>query len=284
MSVAPNSADNPVQSAHYVRRRLMTPMFWAMMMAALLCLGAAALVVIDGPRLFPAPAVPAQARAVAPPAVSPLATAIVATSPIPTAPPPSIDDAAGLRTRVAALEARQDRLLGAAAEALAVAGLSQAASQPRPFSQTLDQFNRILAEPQVAALAPLALQGAPTRIDLAHQLDDIAARLAVEARAPGRRASLAARLAYALSRLVSVRRLDPSGSGPEALIAQAEAAANAGDIEGALALTSRLPQTTDAALRGWRESAQRRIAIDRALAVLEAQSVSDLAAARSGAS
>jgi hypothetical protein len=185
-----------------------------------------------------------------------------------------------LQGRVSALEARQGRVLDAAGEALATAALTQAANQPRPFALTLSQYDRVLAQPQAAALAPLAAQGAPTRAELARQLDEVAARLAVDSRAPSPGASLPARIAYAVSRLVSIRRLDPTGTGPEALIAQAQIAAGAGDIETALALTSRLPPTTNTALASWREGARRRVTIDQAISALGARAVADLAAAR----
>jgi hypothetical protein len=113
-------------------------------------------------------------------------------------------------------------------------------------------------------------------------LDEIATRLAVEARAPGPKASLPARLSYALSRLVSIRRLDPNGNGPDALVAQAQNAADAGDIDVALSLVSRLPPMADDSLSAWRDGARRRIAIDQAIGALQAQAISDLAAARSG--
>jgi hypothetical protein len=193
--------------------------------------------------------------------------------------PPSSD--AGLAARVGALEARQNRMLDAATEALAVATLSHAADQSQPFAQTLGAFARALPSAGVAALTPLALQGAPTRTELARSLDDLAARLAAEARVPAEGASLPARIAYALSRLVSIRQVDPAGSGPDAIIASAEIAANSGDIEGALRLLSRLPASTNAPLAAWRDSAHRRVAIDHALARLQAEAMTDLALARS---
>ncbi len=261
----------------------MTPAFWAMMVVAALCLVAAIVVVVAGPRLF-------GVRASAPEA----AKAASQTATLSTRPAPSFDDSAstlskappapasGLDGRVSSLEARQNRVLDAAGEALAATILSQAASGPRPFVQTLNEFSRVLTEPQTSALAPFATQGAPSRAELSRQLDEIATRLAVEARAPGPKASLPARLSYALSRLVSIRRLDPNGNGPDALVAQAQNAADAGDIDVALSLVSRLPPMADDSLSAWRDGARRRIAIDQAIGALQVQAISDLAAARSG--
>jgi hypothetical protein len=80
---------------------------------------------------------------------------------------------------------------------------------------------------------------------------------------------------------VSIRQVNPAGTGPDAIIARAEIAANAGDIEGALSFLSRLPSSTNASLASWRELARRRVAIDQAIAGLETQAMSDLAVARS---
>lgn len=277
MSVAPDSADYTAPPTPRARARVMTPAFWAMMAVAALSLLAALVVVIGAPRLLGARVM---APAATPTRALPSPVALPAESPapaLPNAPPGAV---AVLDGRVLSLEARQNRVLDAAGEALAATVLTQAASGPRPFVQTLNQFSRVLAQPQTAALTPLATQGAPSRTELSRQLDDIATRLAVEARAPGRKASLPARLSYALSRLVSIRRLDPHGTGPDALVAQAQIAADSGDIEGALALVSRLPPVSDDALTSWRDGARRRIVIDQAIGVLQAQAVSDLAAAR----
>jgi hypothetical protein len=282
MSLAPDSTDYPAPAAHRARGRVMTPAFWAMMVVAALCLSAAVIVVVGGPRLFRArPTAPREAPASPQISVaSRVALPAEATAPALSNGPPNA--VAGLDGRVLSLEAHQNRVLDAAGEALAATVLTQAASGPRPFAQTLNQFSRVLAPPQTAVLTPLATQGAPSRTELARQLDDIATRLAVEARAPGRKASLPARLSYALSRLVSIRRLDPNGTGPDALVAQAQIAADSGDIESALTLVSRLPPMSDEALTSWRDGARRRIIIDQAIGALQAQAVSDLAAARVG--
>jgi hypothetical protein len=254
------------------------------MILALISLLAATAFVL-GPRLMGGHGFFRQANSARAPLVAsdePRAEAPGAALAAPTAAPPSPAPAdAGLAGRVATLEARQDRILNAATEALAVAALSRAADQPQPFAQALGAFAKAIPGPETAALAPLALQGAPTRTQLARGLDDLASRVAAEARVPAEGASLPARIAYALSRLVSIRQVDPAGSGPDAIIARAEIAANAGDIEGALNLLSRLPASSNGVLAAWRDSARRRVAIDQALAGLQAVALTDLASARS---
>ncbi len=287
MTAEPDAAPFAARPARAPRPVILSVGFWFAMILALISLMVAALFVV-GPRLMggrgpshasSSPArdagsvssgeAPVRVLQAAPPALSV------------TAATPPASDVAELQSRVTNIELRQARLLDAASEALAVANLSRVVDQPQPFAQTLSAFAKVLPGSQVAILAPLALQGAPTRTELARSLDDLAARVAAEARAPVQGASLPARVAYALSRLVSIRQVDPTGSGPDAIIARAEIAANAGDIEGALSFLSRLPASTNAALASWRDSARRRVAIDQAVAGLQTEAMADLAAARS---
>jgi hypothetical protein len=284
MTVEPDAA--PFSRHPAPRPVILSAAFWFAMLVALISLLVAALFVLS-PRLmsgrgpFHTPPATGRDSAALTPGDAPRQVAGVTapTPPVIAANPPA-SDVAGLQSRVAAIESRQTRLLDAATEALAVAALSRAADQPQPFAPTLGAFAKTLPSSAAATLTPLALQGAPTRTELARSLDDLAARLAAEARAPAEGASLPARIAYALSRLVSIRQVDPGGSGPDAIIARAEIDANAGDIEGALSLLSRLPPSTNTLLAAWRDAARRRVAIDQALAGLQTQAMVDLTAAR----
>ena len=278
MSAPPDSAEFAARRAPPGRAPVMSAPFWAMMILAACCLLAAVLVVVVGPRLLAVRRAAPSAAAPSSPAPS-LAMAAASTPP-PGVPLPAPGDLAGLETRFGVLEAGQTRILDAASRALAVAVLSEAANQPRPFAQTLSQFEPILPPTAILALTPLALKGAPTRAELAVDLDDVATRAAVEARAPTRTASLGARLAYALSRLVSIRRVDPSGSGPDGLIVRAQMSAAAGDTEGALALIDQLPPASSQVLKVWREDAVRRIDIDRDVSALQIEAAANLASAR----
>jgi hypothetical protein len=90
-----------------------------------------------------------------------------------------------------------------------------------------------------------------------------------------------AQLTYALSRVVSVRRIDATGRGPDAVLAQAERRAGDGDLEGAVAVLDTLPPGARGGLAPWRDKAVRRIEIDGHIAGLRAQAAADLAALRS---
>ena len=266
--------------AAYGRRRLMSGGFWVMMGFCVLCLLAAAAIVTLGPRLMGTrPA--ASTRPVAPP-TAPLVAQV------PTPPPAaaplvsgSPDEVAALGDRVSRLEAGDARVLGAAAEALAAAALTDATAQPRSFAAELAACERVLpASPQVLALRPLAGEGAPTRAALAEALADIASRASMAARAPGKGAGIMAQISYAVSRVVNVRRLDATGAGADAVLVRAQRRAADGDLEGAVAMLDKLSAAARTPLLGWSAEARRRIAIDQDVAALRAQAVVDLATAR----
>ncbi len=92
-----------------------------------------------------------------------------------------------------------------------------------------------------------------------------------------------AQIGYAISRVVSIRRVDPGGTGPDAALARAQRRADAGDLEGAVLALDGLPAGAHERLETWRAGAQRRLDIDRHVAALRARALADLAAAQAGA-
>jgi len=271
--------------AVYGRRRILTPTFWAMLGLSLVCILAGMAIAVLAPRLLhahlaPSPAAPSIQSTPPVPFPTPGPTATLPGSTI--APAPGAD-IAGLEARIGRLESAQARMLDAAGGALAAAALSQAAQGPAPFSGELAAFQRALPGSLAApALAPLAAQGAPTRAALAERLSDIAAGIAAAARTPGQRASLASQLLYAISRVVTIRRIDGAGGGADAALARALRRAQDGDLEGALAILDTLPPAAQTPLRAWREAALRRIAIDKEVEALRAEALADLELARLG--
>ncbi|HEY5070920.1 MAG TPA: hypothetical protein VII63_02710 [Caulobacteraceae bacterium] len=270
--------------AAYRRRRILSPSFWAMMSLAVLSVLAGVAIMSFGPRLFRArPSEPAPAPSATLPPES--ATASIAAAAAPplvalTAPSPEV---AALEGRLQRLENGQARTIDAAAAALAAAALSEASQGPGPFAGELAAYQRVLPGSQEArALAPLAAEGAPSRAALAAELTDVAAVVATAARAPGKRASVLEQIAYAVSKVVTVRRIDGSGGGADAALATAERRAAEGDLEGASAALRALPGAAQGPLRAWRESAARRISIDRRVDALRGQALADLEAAREG--
>lgn len=273
MNPAPESAElAPSRDPQaYARRPLLGGVFWLMMAFCVLCLLAAAAVVVLGPRLAPV----RQAAAVVAPRATPAETPAAPLAQD-IAPAPASGD---LAARVQRLESGETRIADAAAGAVAAAALSDAAAKPAPFSSDLATASRLLpGSPDAIALAPLAQEGAPTRAALAAELSDIAAQVATAARAPGKDASFMDRVFYAFSRVVTVRRIDENATGMDAVLAKAERAADDGDLENAVVLLDRLPDPTKAVLAPWRDKAERRIQIDQHIAALRAQAMANLAA------
>lgn len=263
--------------AAYARRPLLTGEFWVMMAFCGLCLVAAALVFMLGPR-FIATHHPTRA-------LSPLAAAIAPTPPVaaPSIAAPPVQEG-DLSARVQRLETNEDKVLAASAAALAAAALSDAAAKPAPFAPELAAAARLLpGSPDALALAALAQKGAPTAAALAEELTELGGEISTAARAPGKDASFLDQAFYAVSRVVSIRRIDTHGGGADATLARAERTADDGDLEGAVAILDRLPESAKARLEPWREKAMRRIEIDRRIAGLRAQAMAELAAARSAA-
>ena len=264
----------------YGRPRMLSGAFWMAMAFGVLCLIAAVLVLTLGPRLFAQKPVPRVAAA-ANPSIPDWAALASASRAIPLPAPGAAVDVSALAIRIGRLEAGQARALDAAAGALAAAALSDAAAQSRPFAVELTVYQRVLPPSANAlALQSLAAEGAPTRAALAAELATLAARASVAAKAPADSAGIMERIAYAVSRVVNVRRVDAVGGGPDALIAKAQRAAADGDLEGALVILQSLGPTARAPLEAWNDKARRRIAIDRAVAGLRDEAVAALADAR----
>ena len=257
--------------ATYGAPRLLSRGFWFFIGLGVVGLASAVIFVILTPRLT-APRL----------AASPVVRAL----PIPTAPvqivaPPTAAGPAGLEDRVRRLEANQARLASAAEEALAAASLNEAADGPRPFTGELNAFSgALVGSPDLRALYPLAAQGAPTRVVLAADLTGFSSRVAAAAARPSLSAGFVAQLSYALSRVVSIRRVEAVGPGPEADLLRAQQRANLGDLEGAVSIIDALPAAAREPLAPWRDSARRRLEIDGHISGLRVHALADLAAAR----
>lgn len=268
--------DLPRDPAEYRPRPLMGVGFWALIAFGVLCVLAGAAVAYLAPRLLPpAPASPAAAPAAAP-AASPAGPS-AALAPVPAAPSP--DEVARLNARIAALESQGARSSEAAVAALAAAELVDAARGSRPFARELAGLRAAAPDlPELAALARLAETGAPSTAALAASFPDAAARAARMARKPPAGAPVDQRIAYAATRIVSVRRIDDLASDTaDARLARAQAALEAGDAAAAVKQLDGLPQASRDALADWLAGAERRAEIDREVAALRARAVKDLA-------
>lgn len=288
MSAPPDSdLAAPKDPAAYRPRSLLGASFWAMIAFGLVCVLAGAglwslapqlLSHRPAPRLFESAPEPTRPAAAATPAPEPAA------QPAPPAPAGPSPEMTQLNARVSALEAQETRTAHAAAAALAAAAAVEASQTSRPFPEEAAALRAVSpASPELDELARLAQTGAPSRAALAATFPDFAARAASAARKPGQGAPLGDRIAYALSQIVMVRRIDDlAGAGPDAELARAERFVEDGDFERALQALDRLPPAAREAMAPWRLRAERRAAIDRYAASLRARALQDLAAASRG--
>jgi len=280
----PSDITAPKDPAAYRPRPLLGVTFWAMVAFAVVCVLAGVAIAQYGPRLFaPKPAKHA-AEAAAP------AEPIPAAAPAPATPPPpaplegSSPDVARISARMAILEARQAHAAQAAAAVLAAATVAEASQGSGPFADELATLRASSPpSPELDALARLAGTGAPSRAALASSFPDYAARAASAARAPGEKAGIGDRIVYALTKIVSLRRVgDVAGDGPDALLARAERLVDDGELDRAFKQLDRLPPGARDAFAPWRARAERRAEIDRAAQALRARALAELAAEQRG--
>jgi hypothetical protein len=283
MTPAPDAPEitAPKDPAEYRPRPLLGVTFWAMLALMLLCVLAGVAIAEFGPRLMGQG--PAARRAPEPPpAAETAATPAPAAAPAtPVAAPPAEPsaDVTRLSARVASLETQQVHASQAAAAALAASAVVEATQGTGPFADELASLRAISPpSPELLALARLAPVGAPSRTALAASFPDYAARAASAARSPGEKAGLGDRIVYALSRVVTLRRVgDLPGDSVDAVLARAERQVADGDLDRALRTLDRLPAPARDAMAPWRGRAERRAEIDRNASALRARALSTLA-------
>lgn len=285
MTTSPDPAEltAPRDPASYGRPRRNGPGVWVFAAFGVLCVLAGAAIASFGPALLPTRpglgaltenAFHASEPAPAAPALAPRPTA----TPAPLAAPAASSEVAALSERLSAVEAQNARITGAAAAALSAAALMEAAQTSRPFPEELSALEAISPpSAELSAVRRLAETGAPTRAALAADFPDYAARAASASRAPGEGAGLLTRIGYALSRVVTLRRVgEAPGSGVDAVLARAERQVADGDVDAALKTLDDLPPAGREAIAAWRARAERRAEIDRRIAAIRAQALEDL--------
>ena len=178
------------------------------------------------------------------------------------------------RVSPAARTATTDR--SPAARAVAAMALQSGLAAGEPLGAPLAALDRLGVEAKaLAPLRPYAETGAPTLAALARAL----AQAAPAQNAGPAQGGVAQRLLGEVQGLVKVRKVGesrPSGAD----LSQVEAALGAGDLARALEAFGDLPPAAQAAARNWRESAEARLAADRAAEALVGRAVADLGAGR----
>jgi hypothetical protein len=282
-----SEAEQPIEPAAYRKKPLLGLGFWIAIAFGVLCIAGGYALARLGPKYLPVPAPPApQAQAdlhALDARLADIQARLPATAPAASAQAPAAPaQIADLQARLTRLETGEQRTVQAAAAALAVSTLAQAAEGAAPFPAEMAAVERLLPpSADLRALRALAAAGAPTRAALASQFPDAAARAASASRSPIQGQGGFARLIRAATAFVSIRRVDQlTGGGADAVLARAERRADDGDLAGAQLELASLPQAGKDAMADWNGEAQRRAAIDKALAGLRAQALQSLTEAR----
>ncbi|MBY0563120.1 MAG: hypothetical protein K2P58_02945 [Hyphomonadaceae bacterium] len=188
---------------------------------------------------------------------------------------PTSAEVAALITEVRQL---QEELPAVAAEARSAATAARAsyaivaAGEAARSSGSFEQAHAALAallpnDPNVAALAPLARTGAPTRIELRDRFERLDVEIIRAARQSQAGAGFWGRIQAALAQWIVVSRAD-AGDTPEGIVARAEQALAGDRLAEAIEHLNRLPEAPKRVAQPWINDAQRRLEIDQRLAAI----------------
>lgn len=179
-----------------------------------------------------------------------------------------------LASEVAALEAKLDGMAKTpaavtdgerAARAIAIGSLRQASARGGPFAADLAVIGALgIGAADLAALAPLAEKGAPSRAELIGGFPALADAVLAAGQPAGEGAGIFDRVLSYGRGLVKVRPTGPiSGSDPVAVVSRMQAAVEDGDLAKALSEREGLPEAGKAASEAWATGVSDRLAIDR---------------------
>jgi hypothetical protein len=173
-----------------------------------------------------------------------------------------------LQEELPAVAAEARSAATAARASYAVVAASEAARASGPFEQAHASLVALLPnDPNVAALAPLARTGAPTRIELRDnfaRLDNEIIRAAHQAQAG---AGFWGRIQAGLAQWIVIRRAG-GGDTPEGIVERAERYLAADRLDDAIEELNRLPPAPKRAAQPWINDASRRLEIDRRIAAI----------------
>lgn len=180
------------------------------------------------------------------------------------------------------------RAVGSADEAratpIALVGqaVARAVTDGRPYASDLAALKALGAEPDaIAKLSPLAEQGAPTAAALRDRWNAVQGDVLSTVR-PSEPGSALERFAANARNLVQVRRVGAvQGDDPAALVSQIDAALASGDVQGALATWSRLPQAGQDRSRDWAAAARSRVEAGDAAQGIVSRAIATLARTKS---
>lgn len=168
--------------------------------------------------------------------------------------------------------AAEARAAGTAARAsYAVVAASEASRSSGPFEQAHAALAALLPNDEnVAALAPLARVGAPTRTELRdrfEKLDNEIVRAAHQAQAG---AGFWGRIQAALAQWIVIRRAG-EGDTPAGVVERAELALTQDNLAGAVEELNRLNGSSRRAAQPWIDDATRRLEIDQRMSLIRTE-------------
>ena len=184
--------------------------------------------------------------------------------------------------------ATEARAVGSADEtratpiALVGQAVQRAVADGRPYAGDLDTLKALGAEPDaIAKLQPLAASGVPTAAALKARWDAVEGDVLATVK-PAQAGSALERLAQGAKALVQVRRVGAvAGDDPGALVSQIDAALDDGDVAGALAAWSKLPQAGQDKSQDWAAAAKTRVEAAQAAQGLVRRAIATLGRTKS---
>ncbi|WP_152415202.1 uroporphyrinogen-III synthase [Caenispirillum salinarum] len=202
---------------------------------------------------------------------------------------------------VLAMQERLDRVQGMAQQmasrqdtalafVLTAAQLRQAVDQGNPYEAELRTVRAIADEmpkvslPDDGVLTAHAETGIPTREMLGERFDRLSADIIRAAAAPDDAPAWVQKTVQRVMGLVTVRRTDGEavGDSAPAVVARADSALNAGNLQAALNELSKLEGEAAAAAQGWIDAARARLAAEDVVSDLTSEALARFAATERG--
>ncbi len=173
-----------------------------------------------------------------------------------------------LQEELPAVAAEARAAATAARASYAVVAASEAARSSGPFEQAHAALAALLPnDPNVAALAPLARSGAPTRTELRDRFERLDNEIIRASRQSQAGAGFWGRIQAALAQWIVIRR-SGTGDTPEGIVERAEQAIAADRLDAAVQELNRLPAAPKRVAQTWINDASRRIEIDQRIAAI----------------
>jgi hypothetical protein len=173
-----------------------------------------------------------------------------------------------LQEELPAVAAEARAAATAARASYAVVAAAEASRSSGPFEQAHAALVQLLPDdPNVAALAPLARTGAPTRTELREQFERLDIEIIRAARTSQAGAGFWGRIQSALAQWIVVRQAG-AGDTPEGIVERAENYLAADRLGEAIQELNRLPPAPKRTAQAWINDAQRRLEIDQRLAAI----------------